>query len=167
MEKRIGETVKFNKDLHVKYNPELIDFLRVYNFSERKFTKCDHWGWDGEGENEYDFGMIADFHFDISKTETRLYYGETPRYGFMENIQQKLIILPVACNHKPGFIPLGSFDLDEKFPAPKTMWDLGMHIDSFLSKRLLKFLEIKLEYARQMALERKLNTIEWDSDLPF
>ncbi len=170
MEKRIGETVKFSKDLHRKYDPELIDFLKVYNFSERRFSKCEYWGWNEEGENDrpyYDFGMMADFHFDISKTETRLYFGDTPRYGYMENIQSKLIILPVACNHIHGFIEVGGFDLDEKYPAPKTMWDLGMHIDSFLAKRLKKFLEIKLEYARQMSLERKLNTIEWDSDLPF
>lgn len=170
MDKRIGEAVIFDRDLHVKYDPELIDFLKVYNFSEKKFSKCEHWGWNEEGENDrpyYDFGMIADFHFDISKTETRLYFGDTPRYGYMEDNQSKLIILPVACSHIPGFIPVGAFDLDEKYPAPKTMWDLGQHIDRFLYERTKKFQDIKLEYARQLALERELNTAECDDDLPF
>ncbi len=171
MENRIGETVLFDRELHVKYVPNLIDFLKVYNFSERKFSKCEYWGSnDDESENDdpyYDFGMLADFHFDISKTETRLYYGDAPRYGYMENNQSKLVILPVASDHIPGFIEVGCFDLDEKFPAPKTMWDLGMHIDSFLAKRLIKFQKIKLEYAEQMALERVPNPVEFDDDLPF
>lgn len=170
MEKRIGEIVKFDRDLHVKYDPELIDFLKVYNFSEKKFTKCKYWGWNEEGENDrpyYDFGMIADFHFDISKTETRLYFGDTPTYGYMEDNQSKLIILPVACSHIPGFIPVGEFDLEEKFPTPKTMWDLGQYIDSFLYERTKKFQDIKLEYARQLAIEREPSTAECDDDLPF
>lgn len=170
MQKRIGETVIFDRDLHVKYDPELIDFLKVYNLSERKFTKCEHWGWNEESENDrpyYDFGMIADFHFDISKTETRLYYGDTPRYGYKEWNQSQLIILPVAFGHIPGFIELGCFDMDLKYPAPKTMWDLGMHIDNFLSHRVSKFQNMKLEYARQMALEREPSTSDCDDDLPF
>lgn len=170
MGKRVGETVIFDRDLHVKYDPELIDFLKVYNFSEKKFTKCEHWGWNEEGEDNrpyYDFGMIADFHFDISKTETRLYFGDTPRYGYMEDNESKLMILPVACGHIAGFREVGGFDLDEIFPVPRTMWDLAMHIDSFLAKRTIKFQNIKLEYARQLALVEEPRTIQDDNDLPF
>ncbi len=97
MNKTYDETVKYDKDLHSKYKADFIDNLKVYNCSLKKFDSCEHWGWNEEGENNLpfsDFGRIADFNFDISKTQTIFYYGDAPRLGYYNDNPGQLILLP-------------------------------------------------------------------------
>lgn len=170
MDNKLGETVRFDRDLHIKYSWELIDFLEVYNFSQKKFTKCEDWGIDEEDQdpdNHYDFGMIADFHYSISKKETRLYYGSCPDYGYMVDNPSVLILLPVEADYCENFYKTGCFDLKMTFPAPKTMWDLAMHIDSFLAKRMVKLHALKQEHSRKFSEKKKPVKTKDDCDLPF
>lgn len=172
-EKTVGETVRFDRDLHIGFNPELIDFLEVYNPSKKKFVKCEHWGDEQckDGVNEtYDFGSIGDFHFETTPTETRLFYGDPPKYGFMRDQHHNLILLPVASKVPEGFFIEAHLWMDLKFPAAKTMWDFAMHIDTFLSKRLSKISELQMTHAQKVAEwakpSPKSNFCETD-DLPF
>jgi hypothetical protein len=158
MKNRLKSTVVFNDDLNIKYDPELIDFLQVYNLSEKQFTKCEHWGWNEEGFEGrpfYDFGMIADFHFDISKTQTRLYFGVAPLYGYMETDNSIFRILPVACSYIPDFRELGRIDLDLTFPVPETMLDLAIYIDMFIFQVLKRRLELRNDYFLELSKQAK------------
>ena len=154
MENKYSETVKFNRDLHIKYEPNLIDFLKVYNPSEKKMTMCEHWGYNGAGENNlpyYDFGMIADFHFDISKTETKFYFGDEPEVGFYKSKPEDLICLPVAKSRPSDFIVVSNFEFTLKYPVPNTMWDLAKFIDDFLYGRKHYFEEMRSRHNEKIS----------------
>lgn len=177
MEKTFYKTIKFDRDLHTKYDPNLIDNLEIYNFSEKKFTKCEHWGWNDEGENNmpfYDFGMIADFHFDISKTETRLYFGDAPLLGFYRNNPTQLLCLHVVERKEnfdyKNFINTGVFAFEKKYPSPKTMWDLANFIADYLFCRKSHLLNLKFQHQQEMCErfnKKELVNVECDDDLPF
>jgi len=168
MENTFKKTVIFNGDLKIKYDPNLIDLMQVYNLSENKFTKCEHWGWNDEGENDqpfYDFGMIADFDFTISKTNTILFHGDTPEYGYFNSKPRDLVLLPVAAKTPENFTHIGSFNCEQITSVPKTMWELAQAIDSFIFLREAKFKVLKIKHkekGNKMATKLKINT-----GLPF
>ena len=139
MKNTVGETVKFNQDLNINFDANLIDFLEVYNPSLKDFSKCEHWGWNDENENNlpfYDFGIIADFDFYISKNKTTFYFGDAPIYGFDINDKSRLVFLPRGKSiGNDTFIQVGTFNFSKEYDAPKTMLDLANNIDNFLFQR--------------------------------
>lgn len=169
--KRLAESVLFDRDLRIKYNPALINFLRVYNYSRKTFTNCEHWGINEEGENGQpysDYGMIADFHFNISKTETLLHYGDPPFYGYFWNSQTELFLLPVGATGSPEyFTKVGQLDFMMKFPVPETMMDLASHIDTFIAKRAVKFAHMKISHRENHLKQATKATSVPCDDLPF
>jgi hypothetical protein len=170
MGNKYSETVKFNRDLHVKYEPNLIDFLKVYNPSEKKMTMCEHWGYNDEGENNlpyYDFGMIADFHFDISKNETKFYFGDEPIVGFYKSKHEDLICLPVGKSLTTDFVVVSTFKFDQKYPVPNTMWDLAKFIDNFLYCRKHYFEEQRSQHNQKMSETKSTKQNDCCLDLPF
>jgi len=174
MRNRIGETVIFNKDLQTPYFAELIDDLEVYNPSLKKIDNCEHWGANNEGQSNmpnYDFGRIADFHFEISSTETKLYYGDMPMLGYFEDNKTCLVLLPVASNTPDMFHTTDRFRFSKTYPKPKTMWDLTMFIDDFLACRLSHLHQLKKEhselFSNMIASVSFGNNNQSDDDLPF
>jgi len=168
MQDKYGETVKFDRDLNIAFDPALIDFLKVYNPSIKKFDSCEHWGWNNEGEENlpfHDFGRIADFHFNIYKDKTVLYYGDGPHYGYFKSEPTRFILLPVGAIPTKGFIPTGSLSFVKEFPFPKTMFDLAAHIDGFFAYRFKHIWELKTAYKERFSSAK--NNLPEDNDLPF
>lgn len=164
------ETVLFNSALRVKYEPHLVDFLKVYNPSEKKMTKCEYWGYNAEGESDlpyFDFGMMADFHFEISKKETKFYFGDAPEVGFYKSKPEDLICLPVAKPTPSDFIVVSNLKFDQKHPAPNTMWDLAKFIDNYLYCRKQNFEELRCRHNQKIAETKSIKQNDCVSDLPF
>jgi hypothetical protein len=156
MDNKIGETVIFNKDLHTPYYANLIDDLMVYNPSLKRIDNCELWGWNNDGEDNkpyYDYGKIADFNFEISKTETKLYYGDAPLLGYFEKDKSQLIILAVGAISPDFFHKTSFFDFKKTYPNPKSMWDLSIFIDDFLACRLSFLQELIMEHAQRYSKE--------------
>ena len=169
---KISDTVVFNQDLRIDFDANLIDNLEVYNFSTKTKTKCEHWGWNDEGENNlpfYDFGIIADFDFEISKTKTKFYFGDSPLIGFYGNEINKLFILGRGEMPKDNFNIVSSFYFEKEYPAPKTMLDLANYIDNFLALRLQEVLLKKQEHKQKIAYKPSAKVVVSDEldDLPF
>lgn len=169
--KYLADSVLFDGNLRIKYIPSLIDSLRVYNYSRKNFTNCERWGTNEEGElgQPYsDFGMIADFHFNISKTDTLLHYGDPPFYGYFWNSQSELILLPVGATGSPEcFEKIGRLDFMMKFPVPETMMDLAKYIDTFIEKRAVKFEQMKIAHRESLLKQTTTAASEPCDDLPF
>jgi len=170
---KYGEAVKCDFDLTIAYDISLIEMLKVFNFSTKEWDTCEYWG----SEKEYYFGRMADFNFDISKAETRIYYGECPYYGYFSNSPSQLVILPVAAFSPKGFICKGLIKIDQKYPVPETMLDLAKHIDNFIYCRLKMEMELQKEHDHeqyqeiqeriQMAVQIPDEFINELNDLPF
>lgn len=171
--KTLGETVKFNQDLNIDYNPNLIDSLKVYNPSKKEFSDCEHWGWNEEGENGYhyyDFGIIADFDFEITKTKTRFYFGDAPLAGFFIEEIEKLVVLPRGSFLFENFVPIGSLLVEKEYEVPKTMLDLANMIDNFLfevTKEKMRLRHIHNKWLNQKTRPVPKNVTQKFDDLPF
>lgn len=171
--KTLGETVRFNQDLNINFDANLIDFLEVYNPSDKEFTKCEHWGWNEEGENNmpfYDFGIIADFDFDISKKRTLFYFGDSPTIGYYPNEPEKLVVLPRGHFLTGDLIVTGTFNFEKEYESPKTMLDLANFIDNFLFERTKFKLQLQKEQLERFKIKNKpipKNTKPLFKDLPF
>lgn len=135
------------------FKADLIDELEVFNNSTQNFTKCEHWGWNEEGENGqpyYDFGIIGDFDFDIYKDSVRFYYGDSPPYGVFKWEDTEITFLPRGSCRPEGFLDFGYFDLEHTYKeVPKTLEDFLLLIIDFHHR-----IKIHKEYLQQ----RKTNT---------
>jgi len=170
----VGETVKFNQDLNINFDANLIDLLEVYNPSQKKITKCEHWGWNEKNENGlpfYDFGLIADFDFVITKKKTTFYFGDAPIYGFNINDKSRLVFLPRGkIMVDDSFQQVGTFNYSKEYDAPKTMLDLANNIDDFLYERKrerIRLTSIHSDFLKMKSRPNPKNRKPSFDDLPF
>jgi len=168
----IGKNVFFNSNLAIKYNPRLIDNLKVYNRFLKQKDECEHWGWNSANEDNrvfHDFGRIADFNFDISKKLIRFYYGDGPLYGYYIDNPDKLLFFYNGEYPKEKFESMGNLLFEQFFPAPNSMWDLAMHIDSYIILRDLYIEEKIIEHSWKMNSNspKEITYEESLDDLPF
>jgi hypothetical protein len=164
MNNRIGETVIFTKDLHCRFSPENIEQLKVYSFSKKEFDNCEDWSGDGDACYK-----IADFNVEVSKDQTRFFFGDPIQYGFFNHNPEKLYFLPVGtCPTPEGFEVLGSDSFEKEYKVPGSMWDFGIFIDDFLFQIRRQRLEFQNNHSLKRAKYSQLVNVETDDDdLPF
>lgn len=169
---RVGETVVFNQNLNIDFDANLIDFLKVYNPSTKDFTKSEHWGWEEEkdGLPFYDFGIIGDWDFVITKEKTTFYFGDSPIVCYDLNDPERLIVLPRGTFLLGDLIEIGTFNFYKEYPSPKTMLDLANFIDNYLFERIKHKLILQNEHKRTISfskLYKSKNKKKENDDLPF
>ena len=123
----------------ITFKIDLVEQIEVYDFWHNKYVRCEHWGWNEEGENGFaffDFGIIGnDFDFEIFEHHIRFYYGDPPAYGFPSFHCNEIVILPRGSNTPEDFSIIGNLSyLDEEYERPKTIGDFYICLNNFYEK---------------------------------
>ena len=170
MENNLGETVRFTKDLHCAFMADEVENLSVYNPFTRIFDKCELW--------DDDCFLIAGFNMGVEKDKIRFFYGYPIDYGIIYSSDfgiysnTFLFIHPNQSKIPEGFNSFGSDYFEKYYKKPSTMWDLAMHIDSYIFYLKKRMHEIKSEHKKWLSEARsKMNcknhkTVSTD-ELPF
>lgn len=163
MDNRIGETVRFTKDLYCKYSSAEIENLTVFNFRTNKYEKSEVWG----SEAKVDCLHIGGFNIEVSKNTARFFFGAPLQYGYFPRDPFALKYLSVGQTAK-DFAMIGFEYFEKEYKRPSSMWDLAMFIDDYIYYVKNEMEECALDFHRVTSeiYQTVCETTE-DDGLPF
>ncbi len=163
MDKEVGETVKFTKDLHCKFLAEEIENLTAYNPLLKRFQASECWASDGKQSSLF----IGGFNVEVNENRAMFFYGHPIDYGFLLNEPTKLIFIPPGHRIK-SLITINSMHFEKEYKRPSTMWDLGMFIDDYIYYVVNIMDECALQFQSEVSVLYQSNCESTEDDgLPF
>lgn len=173
------ELVKYPGNVNDPFDPNLIDKIKIKSFFDDSYEKCEHWGWNEDGENEhpyFDYGKLGGFiDFDVYDYSVKLYFGFGMDIGYPRRDERNIKMF----NHSEFDFDKHCLKLDffpEKLYSryPETIAEFIEMVIDFIqfvleefdlikTKHLLKIKKMKRRSVLRPLLPKKPD----DTDLPF